>query len=159
MMNTKTFLLTAAAFALTASAAQAQVRMLVYPTSGTEATAFNLDDVTKLTFGESQLFVNAAKTQTAFSFEGVRCIKFDGLTDDISPVISNGETRLKASYANGVITLAGWQGGETRAEVFSLSGYKQLSIARWNGNSISVEALPKGVYLLRINSFTYKFVK
>lgn len=155
----KTFLMTLATLALTGSAAQAQVRMLVYPTTSAEATAFSLSDVTKLTFGESDLFVHAAKSTTTFPLEGVRCIKFDGLVDAISPVVSNLDARLKASYANGVITISGWQGGETRAEVFSLSGYKQLSVARWNGNSISVEALPKGVYLLRINSFTYKFVK
>lgn len=76
--------------------ASAQVRMLVVPKDGGEAKSFNLDDIRHIDFlGEGNTFsVECATDRWSFDFDKVRCLKFDGLVNDIATATKRRATSL-----------------------------------------------------------------
>ena len=89
--------------------ASAQVRMLVVPKDGGEAKSFNLDDIRHIDFlGEGNTFsVECATDRWSFDFDKVRCLKFDGLVNDIATATKK-ESDINISYKEGRIFVAAW---------------------------------------------------
>jgi len=50
-------------------------------------------------------------------------------------------------------------GRPTTLTVYSIAGRQAVRISSWNGESVNVSTLPKGVYLLQADNVTLKFMK
>ena len=84
--------------------ASAQVRMLVVPKDGTAPKSFNLDDIRRIDFlGEANTFSIACATDRwSYEFDKVRCLKFDGLVNDIATATKQ-ESAVSIAYREGQI--------------------------------------------------------
>ena len=89
--------------------ASAQVRMLVVPKDGTAPKSFNLDDIRRIDFlGEANTFSIACATDRwSYEFDKVRCLKFDGLVNDIATATKQ-ESAVSIAYREGQIFVSGF---------------------------------------------------
>ena len=79
----------------------------------------------------------------------------DGTTDVAK--ITNGSLSLYPNPATDVLNIAGVEEG-TLVEIYSASG-SMIKAETLQGGKIAVDELPKGVYVLKINETTSKFIK
>lgn len=140
--------------------ASAQVRMLVVPKDGGEAKSFNLDDIRHIDFlGEANTFsVECATDRWSFDFDKVRCLKFDGLVNDIATATKK-ESDINISYKEGRIFVSGLANAQANATIYDLNGCSRLSLPHYDGQPIDVSALPKGAYILRVGDKAFKFLR
>ena len=140
--------------------ASAQVRMLVVPKDGTAPKSFNLDDIRRIDFlGEANTFSIACATDRwSYEFDKVRCLKFDGLVNDIATATKK-ESDITISYKEGRIFVSGMGDAVTHAVIFDLNGCSRLSLPHYDGQPIDVSALPKGAYILRLGDKAFKFLR
>lgn len=138
----------------------AQVRMLVVPKDGGEAKSFNLDDIRHIDFlGDGNTFsVECATDRWSFDFDKVRCLKFDGLVNDIATATKK-ESDIHISYKEGRIFVSGMGDAVTHAVIFDLNGCSRVNLPHFDGQPIDVSGLPKGAYILRIGGKAFKFLR
>lgn len=140
--------------------ASAQVRMLVVPKDGGEPKSFNLDDIRHIDFlGEGNTFsVDCTDQRWSYNFDDVRCLKFDGLVNDIATVAKS-ENNVNISYKEGRIFVSGMGDAVTHAVIFDLNGCSRVNLPHFDGQPIDVSGLPKGAYILRIGGKAFKFLR
>lgn len=140
--------------------ASAQVRMLVVPKDGSAAKSFNLDDIRHIDFlGEGNTFsVECATDRWSYDFDWVRCLKFDGLVNDIAAATKK-ESDIHISYKEGRIFVSGMGDAVTHAVIFDLNGCSRVNLPHFDGQPIDVSGLPKGAYILRIGGKAFKFLR
>ena len=82
--------------------------MLVVPKDGSAAKSFNLDDIRHIDFlGEGNTFsVECAADRWSYDFDWVRCLKFDGLVNDIATATKQ-ESAVSIAYREGQIFVSG----------------------------------------------------
>lgn len=140
--------------------ASAQVRMLVVPKDGTAPKSFNLDDIRRIDFlGEANTFSIACATDRwSYEFDKVRCLKFDGLVNDIATATKQ-ESAVSIAYREGQIFVSGLSNAQAHATIYDLNGCSRLSLPHYDGQPIDVSALPKGAYILRVGDKAFKFLR
>ncbi len=156
----KKTLMTLALALLSFGMASAQVELLVVPKDGSAPDRLRLDDIRHIDFlGDGTTFsIKTIDLLWSYSFDYVRCLKFDGLVNDISAA-SKAESELKMSYKNGQIFVSGMCDAVTHAVIFDLNGCSRVDLPHYNGQPIDVSALPKGAYILRVGGKAFKFLR
>lgn len=157
-MKKKFYLLSMAILAAFPGMLSAQVQMQV-KNMADETKTFVLDDIRKIAFAGSQ-FTVVTSTASPFDIDAVRSIKFTGFVSGIDTSPTAGAFgRLSFTRTGQSLTVSGWQGGEATAAVYSAGGQQLMANKSWSGQPISIAALPKGVYILKINNQTIKFTR
>ena len=156
----KKFILTCAALSLLAvGKASADQKMVVTDTStSTVLGSFGLGDISKLSFAEGKMTVtmNDKSTQdVALSTSLV--LQFEDVATAISQVDA-AKGKLQVAYDGEFLSFAGL-GGVADAAVYSMGGEKVLGLKGWNGKPVSVASLGRGVYIIKVNNKSFKFVK
>lgn len=147
---------------------QAQT-MYVKETSGTQ-TNYPLNNIQTLTFSGGSLLVhNNSGSPDTYLLSGIRYLNFVDLTTEISITDKSSENIL--FYPNPVIDVLNVQlpTGVSQSldiEVISIDGrviYKERSSSTTAVYQINVSALPKGIYICKLNYETnyetFKFLK
>lgn len=115
---------------------------------------------TKITFGATGFEIANEGLQTvAFSYANSESISFKSVQTGIASAQVSSQFSLKRNPVESQLDIAGFNGSEVPLSVFSLSGESMLSIARWQGEAVNVSSLSAGVYILKINNQTIKFIK
>ena len=94
----------------------------------------------------------------SFDFDKVRCLKFDGLVNDIATATQK-ESDINISYKEGRIFVSGMGDAVTHAVIFDLNGCSRVNLPHFDGQPIDVSGLPKGAYILRIGGKAFKFLR
>lgn len=121
-------------------------------------------EVSRITFGSEGITVSAASEKN-FSYNGLGKIIFDHegsySVSGIAGVATGASHNLSVSpsAARSSITLAGYAGESTAVEIYSISGIMVASVMEYKGESIDVSALAPGIYIVKTNVSTAKFVK
>ena len=149
--------------ALTGSTAwstlQAQVKLVVQNQDGT-AVETALDEIRTLQFQQDGFRLNGwdGQPMSSYSFSKVRKIVFSNTSTGVGEVVSDVPV-LKAKVKDRLLKVEGWNAGTPAAlAVYSVSGTCAYRAASWNGEEINLSGLPVGVYLLKVNQETLKFI-
>lgn len=159
IMRKRLTLSATALLALAIGSADAQTNLVVTQSDGT-TKQFALEKVRKLTFAESLLGVydfQSAQAET-FGLANVKTIWFVDATTGISAPTVQQPGSFRLSYADGFITATGLANG-ANAALYTTGGQKVMDIGQWDGSPLSVSALQGGVYILKVDNNTIKFVK
>lgn len=159
-MNKKFFLTLAAFSVLTVGLVRADNKLVVTDSSTkTVMASVKLGDVKKLTFSDGKLVVTLADLTTQETPLTTRlALTFgESTTTSISPVKEeNGQ--LKLLLDDGQLAVKGLSEA-TDATLYTVGGQVVTSLKGWDGSPVSTTALGEGVYILKLNNKTFKFVK
>lgn len=158
-MNKKFTLALAAFSLLTVGKANADTKLVAVdsPTATTVAS-FSLNDISKLSFaGDKMVVTMTDKSSKEVALSTSLVLKFDNTETAISHVSGAGSS-LKLAYDGSLLSAAGLD-RSADAAIYSVGGQKVLNLKSWNGSPVSTESLADGVYILKVNNKSFKFVK
>ena len=84
-------------------------------------------------------------------------LKFEDVTTSIAGVTDNA-SKLQVAYDGNTISVAGLAKAENAA-IYSIGGEKVVNLKSWNGSPVNVGSLTNGVYILKVNNKSFKFIK
>lgn len=144
------------------SPVQAQDQMIVTMKDGGAEQTFMLADIGKVFFESENVLVKQKSASTSsIPLTSVLSIKFsDSTVTGLRTLGNDADNTLRITIAAGTINVLGWDSSrQTTAIIYSTSGTMAYANRKWNGGAISIESLPQGVYILKINNQTFKFSK
>lgn len=150
----KRFLLPILFLLLTPKLCAAEANALIVLKNNGSKLTFVLSKKPELSFANRILQITYAGDKTLIELEEVEQFYFDGLPTDISSPTETGGQEFKISYP--APDLAVVEGLNEKADVrlYSLKGIPYPKNVRMNRNQaeISLSSLPKGIYIININS-------
>lgn len=154
-----------AALAMTALAGSAFAETTVKVTFLDEAkppVTANITPESKLVFGGTPFFeFSKCDGPTGrIAAADVKRISFEGSWMSVASPRVESTLRLRTNPVDRVLSVEGFD-RETEAvlSIYTISGREAVRIAAWKGEDVDVSKLPTGVYILRINQSTLKFIK
>lgn len=157
MKKQKSCLVALAMLASASAFADNAESLVFYGVQGKADNAVELTNFRKITFGENGFNVLSQDGSTLqLNYGDVRSIKFKDLVNGIQSV-TNGNASEMMLHFDGQYVWADGANGQQGA-VYGING-QQLLGARLNGTRISVESLPKGVYVFKAGGKSIKFAK
>ncbi len=131
---------------------------LVLNFSNGETKSINLQEIKNITLANGSLAVNSFDgTSETASFTSLAKITFSGNFSAISD-IEAGTNNPAVSLQGDVLEISGLNGTQS-VDVFSTAGMRVISTTITDNGSLSVSELPSGVYIVKIESQTFKFIK
>lgn len=118
--------------------------------------SYKISDLKKIVFHDSELGIidrNDQETKSAYS--DLNKLWFIA---DPTGVESATADRLTVAYRDGAIYVDGWTEGKSDVAFYDVSGNMHGRITAWNGGQINVSHLSKGMYILKIKSYSMKFI-
>lgn len=120
------------------------------------AKNYNIRDLKKIVFHGSEMGIvdlNGREGKVAYSnLQKIMFIVESSGVDDVTA------KHLTMVYRDGTIYVDGWTEGLSNAAIYDVSGRMHGLIKAWNGAPIDVSHLSKGIYILRINGHSMKFI-
>lgn len=161
------FIATACLFAAclgTASAQDEKTKLQALGPDGEVLWSSALADFKWVTFpqGNSVAFIgrNGADVLYSTQLAGVSKIVFISPTSGIGDLTSEAGNTLRLVNGGNRLSITGWTPGTTgHAAIYAVSGQLLWSDAGWNGADINVANLPQGIYILKIDTQSFKFRK
>lgn len=143
------------------SAAQAQIKVVVLAQDESTSLSTPLTDVKRIEVSGSTLnFIGqSAGSLGQFSMSDVKKMVFTGGTQGIGPVVSD-KDELKLTISGNILTVSGPEAA-LRGDValYATDGRLLFQKKGWKGETLDVSDLPAGIYLLKVNTTTFKFRK
>lgn len=139
--------------------ASAQTYVVVEPTGGGEASRLLLSDVERVEFagGQIDFVARSGGEGLAMPVSGVKVIKFESKPTSVEDAVSvTGGFSLV--YDGRSLSAHGLADG-SHAALYRADGSQIASYPAWDGSAISTGALPKGIYIFKVENKSIKFVK
>lgn len=156
MKKQKSCLVALAMLASASAFADNAESLVFYGAQGKADNTIELTNFRKITFGESGFNVfKKDDTKLTLGYGDVKSIKLKDLVNGIQTV-ANGESEMTLHFDGQYVWADGANGRQ--GAVYGING-QQLLGARLNGTRISVESLPKGVYVFKAGGKSIKFAK
>lgn len=138
----------------------ASAQDLVVTLNNEQHAEYKLSDISSIRFVDGKLVVKMqdGTLSEPASLDDVRKLTFsNGTTTGINNVPAQGE-KMELSFDGSTITASRLT---TPADVaiYAISGKKLFDYKKWEGGSLNVGALPKGIYILKVGKQTLKFQK
>ena len=126
--------------------------------SATTLASFSLSDISKLSFADGKMMVTLSdKTTKEVALNTNLVLKFEDVTTSIAGVTDNA-SKLQVAFDGNTISVAGLAKAENAA-IYSIGGQKVVDLKSWNGSPVNVGSLSNGVYILKVNNKSFKFIK
>lgn len=133
-------------------------KQLVLNFSNGETKSINLQEIKNITLANGSLAVNSFDgTSETASFTSLAKVTFSGNFSAISD-IEVGTNSPAVSLQGDALEISGLSGTQS-VDVFSTVGMRVISTEITDNGSLSVAELPSGVYIVNIESQTFKFIK
>lgn len=105
-------------------------------------------------------FMKCGEATGKIAIADVKRITFSGSWMGVETPKAESALRLRTNPVESVLSVEGYDSASSaRLSVFSIAGREVISVRAWKGEDVDVSSLPQGVYILRINQSTLKFVK
>ena len=142
---------------------QIHAQGIFFETVNGEILSKQIESVGSVTFPNHNLVVNNSdNTTNSFSLLSMKKIHFDASSvtiDEDSPVTQTG-IAIYPNPANDIISLVNLTSTSQSAYIYSAQGKLLLeTLVSSKSQHISLEAFPAGLYFLRIENQTIKFIK
>ena len=118
--------------------------------SATTLASFSLSDISKLSFADGKMMVTLSDETTKEVALNTNLTAIAGVTDN--------DSKLQVVYDGNTISVAGLAKAENAA-IYSIGGEKVVNLKSWNGSQVNVGSLSNGVYILKVNNKSFKFIK
>lgn len=133
--------------------------LVFYGTGGNKDSVVELAKIGKLTFGNDGFsVVQTDGTATSLGYANVMSIKFKNLTTGIEALKQNTAEGIALHFDGQSLWAEGDGAVGATAAVYSVNG-QRMAGAKYDGSHISVENLPKGVYMFKVGGKSIKFAK
>lgn len=155
----KRFSLTLAAISLLAASPALADQKLVVTDSSSETTvaSYQLSDISNLSFADGNLVVSLSGDKTEqVPLTTSLVLKFDGVATAISQV-DDTDADVRIAYDGSQFSATGVKGAN--AALYTIGGQKVIALSSWNGSPVSTATLANGVYILKVNNQSFKFIK
>ena len=131
-------------------------RLIIWQKDGSKVS-FNLDEQPKTTFTADNLVITTATSTLNYPLEKIQRYTYEGGTLSVHDVKTEG---VVISHEGDNIIVKGLAIGKTVA-VYRMDGTQPLTKRSDNSNRVmlSLGSLPAGVYMIKVNEITYKFLK
>lgn len=134
---------------VTSLSSMAQTNMVVHQTDGS-SKQFDISSIRKLLVSP-QTFSVYAQDESQIAMAQIRSVKFSQVSTGISN-LAGSDVSLQRN--GNMLTLEGLKAGD-RVQLYSVNG--QVT-GNFDGKSLNLSTLNRGVYILKINNKTIKFV-
>lgn len=159
MRNLPIYLTALLAVSSLAAKADNTESLVFYGTGGNKDNVIELAKIGKLTFGADGFsVVRTDGTATDLGYANVRSIKFKNLTTGIDALKRNDAEGIALHYDGQSLWAEGDGAIGAAAAVYSVNG-QRMAGTEYDGSRISVESLPKGVYMFKVGGKSIKFAK
>ncbi|MDO5333424.1 MAG: T9SS type A sorting domain-containing protein [bacterium] len=145
----------AVAFMLSAGASAESLKLK--DVSGNE-TKVDLATLSHIDFNANQMVVHATSGEHTFSLADIDHMKFDMEMTGIETTEATLDD-LNVAVENGLISVTSASGSAIAVAVYSIGGY---TVAMEQGEgfvSVDLSQLPKGIYIVKANDKTIKFIR
>lgn len=152
----------AAAMTMAAAPVQAQVKLVVTPNNGGETGEYALQDISKITFGADGMHIvgTSLVPEPVWNLAEIKTITFADVVTGIGQVRGDAAGKVGISLRGGMIYVSGLGDGmDADAAIFDISGKAALRTKCAEGRPIDIAMLRQGVYIIKVNNATFKFVK
>ena len=134
---------------VTSLSSMAQTNMVVHQTDGS-SKQFDISSIRKLLVSP-QTFSVYAQDESQIAMAQIRSVKFSQVSTGISNLAGSG---VALQRKGNMLTLEGLKASD-RVQLYSVNG--QVT-GNFDGKSLNLSNLSRGVYILKINNKTIKFV-
>lgn len=150
-----------AIMAMGSSSLHAQAKLVVTPLNGGQTGEYALTDIQKITFGEDGMHVVGSnfEVEPLWKLSTIKNLQFVGLTDGIGQLTRQETGKLTISLRENLLTVHGIGSQPALATIYDISGQIVLRAKVADGESIDASALSNGIFIIRVNNKTLKFVK
>lgn len=146
-----------AMFASVSAFADNEESIVIYGADGQADNTVELAKIRKITFGADGFTVVSNDGNTLpCGYATTKSIKFKDLVNGIQTVDNGAGSQLTLHFDGQSVWADGAQGAQ--GAVYGVNG-QQLFSARMDGSRVSVENLPKGVYVFKMGGKSMKFAK
>lgn len=156
------YIKTMAVGALLAIAATAHAGDNVVVVTAKGQKAFDADKVRIDLTDTGISVVGTSALGTTYAFDDVKMIMLQLNAASVQNVAANDNAQLTLTVAadGSEMRVNGWDAAQTVAlNVFDTAGRAVLHQSGWNGQAVSIQSLPHGVYVLKVGTRTAKFRK
>lgn len=147
----------------TVSGLRAETVMKVsYLDESRPVTVVKLTDASKVGFGQGSMisFTECVGAPEGIRIADVRRLTFEGSGLGVNATEKNVPLALRHNPVGDILEVTGFDNHESATlSIFTIAGREAVRINSWDGRGVDVSSLPSGIYILRINHFTTKFVK
>jgi len=157
-MRKQVLLLTSLLLAGGVLTAKAGVNKLVI-SSQTGVEEIELESINRITFNEEQMMVETQQGVSSYYVGDIDKMSFDlesGIDDVVSKEWDDG---IAVAFNNGILTVTAADNSDIKLVVYAVNG---MLVHSDSGNGTLVydfTQLPEGIYIVRANNKTIKFVK
>lgn len=131
-------------------------RLVIWQKDGTKVS-YDLDERPKTTFTAEDLVITTAKATISYPLAKIQRYTYEGGALSVKDVKTDG---ISISHEGDNVIVKGLTNGKS-VTVYSIDG-KQLKAKRSDGSdslTLSLANLPAGVYMIKADEITYKFLK
>ena len=120
---------------------------------------FKLSDIKSVKFAEENVSVYASESTSIWPSAEITSIKFNLAPSGIASAKIGGE-RVTLRVDGNLLYVEGLRAdSKPGVEIISITGQHIYVDGAWHGEPIDIELLSRGIYLLRTDGKSYKFVK
>lgn len=117
-----------------------------------------LSTVSRICFKDGKMVVTFGdKSTRELAFTNSTVLYFEGEPTSVTQVVGGAEG-LQVMYQGGFVSATGLT-SPAHAAIYNISGQRAMSLKAWDGTPVSTDALSSGVYILKVNNKSIKFVK
>lgn len=143
-----------------ALSASAYTTATIHYTDDRAETVVALTDNTTWKFADGMMNFATPDGNTAFKLGDIASIKLTAGAVGIGSIAApEGSLSLRQNPVRDLIIIDGDLTAPARFEVFSIAGQRVMAIDAWQGEAVSAAHLPGGLYIIKINNQTFKFLK
>jgi len=153
------YLLSAAAIALIAPQAHADGDMTMKLNEGGKSTEYTVSSIKSISFEGNTMKIETAdgvKTANVLSLDNITFSMKTSATDDIVKDFKDGVTVVSK---NGVIEIMAGEDTPVCIDVFNSGGTHMMQAKGKGTASVDLNSLPAGIYIVKANDKTIKFIR
>lgn len=161
MMKAK-YIITALAIAAAGFGASADLTLAGYNADGKVVKSCKVTDTMYLRFTNDGVDVYDGDATAPFATFWHNSLQYFKLMYDgagVETPVQESALRLVENPVADVLTVTGHDGTPARLAILSLNGSVALQISQWQGETVNVSSLAPGLYILKIDNTTFKFIK
>ena len=131
-------------------------RLVIWQKDGSKVS-YNLDEQPKTTFTTEDLVITTTTTTINYPLAKIQRYTYEGGSLSVRDIKADG---ISISHEGDIVIVKGLANGKS-VTVYSIDG-KQLLTKRSDGSdrlTLSLAKLPAGVYMIKADEITYKFLK
>lgn len=145
--------------AVTALGADDTDRIVVSTTSGSPASV-SLTDISQITFaGDSMTIATLNGGENIFKLTDIESITFDLVTSSADNITANLGNDVNITVDGGIMTVSTAADAPLNVTVYNLNGILVTALGGQGSVDVDFNPMPAGVYIVKANNKTIKFIR